>query len=330
MKIRRSLICLLSLLLVLSFFTACNKDGNDTEGSADVFYTVRFNSNGGTPVEDKLVKQGGSVDEPPIPVRDGFVFDGWYDGNRQWSFSFSVDKDMTLTAKWVSSESMFEHTPAEDGKTTVITKLKKEAEEIRLPTVVGGYRVVAIGDRVFSSLNAETVFRVVVPESITSVGEEAFFNSAGVEIIIEGELSFVGEKAFHGCDGLKTVKLGGGIANIGFEAFASSGLESIDLPESLKTVDESAFDNCTSLETVFIRDSIEMIGDSAFFDTAVEVIFFYGTDDTVNDTLINKIKTRNDVLKDARIYLYSETEPTVETEFDGFFYFDKNGSTRIW
>ncbi|MBQ8849932.1 MAG: leucine-rich repeat protein [Clostridia bacterium] len=330
MKLSKIFILLLSLTLVLSALSACNGDKQDGEDSANVYYTVTFNSNGGTAIEPKLVQHGGYVDEPPTPEKDGFIFDGWYDGARKWAFSFSVDKDMTLTAHWVSSENMFAHTPTGDGETTVITKLKQNAEDIRIPTVIGGYRVTAIADSVFANLSSENVYKIVLPESVTTVGNESFYNCADIEIVVEGTLSSVGEKAFYGCNALTSVTLGGGIETIALEAFASSGLTSITLPESVRMIDENAFENCASLKTVFAYDSIETIGDSAFFEAGIVTVYFYGTDENIINILDTKTEPQNESFSEAKIYLYSETEPAEETEFKGFFYFDDNGKTRIW
>ena len=37
----------------------------------------------------------------------------------------------------------------------------------------------------------------------------------------------------------------------------------------------------------------------------------------------------NDSLEDADLYLYSADEPSVESEY-GFWYFDRNGTAKIW
>lgn len=330
MKASRIVILLLSLALCLSLFTACKDKEQEGEQTDEVYYTVTFNTNGGGEIEPKLVKKGSSVDEPPTPERDGYIFDGWYDGSREWVFSFSVNNDMTLTARWISADSMFEHNPAEDGETTVITKLKQRTEEIRLPTYMGGYKVAAIADGVFSHLSSEDVYTIVVPECITVIGNEAFMSCTDIEIIIEGELSYVGEKAFYGCNGLKSVKLGGGMETVTAEAFVGAGLTSIALPSTVKVVDENAFSECEAMKTLFVCDTIEAINDSAFHGTGIIAVYFYGTDEGVAKVLDEKIFARNDVILDAKQYIYSETEPAGETELDGFWYFNENGQTRIW
>lgn len=50
------------------------------------------------------VLQGKSIAEPAAPVREGYVFTGWYTEaacENAWNFSKAVDEDMTLYAGWV-------------------------------------------------------------------------------------------------------------------------------------------------------------------------------------------------------------------------------------
>lgn len=61
-------------------------------------HTVTFNPNGGTVVEPQTVTDGQPVRRPADPVKDGYVFDGWYLGNDQYDFDRPVTKDLTLTA----------------------------------------------------------------------------------------------------------------------------------------------------------------------------------------------------------------------------------------
>lgn len=67
--------------------------------------TVRFQSNGGTNIEDQIVRYGERVDCPPDPEREGYQFEGWYtdiDLSTAWDFeSDLVRENMSLYAKWI-------------------------------------------------------------------------------------------------------------------------------------------------------------------------------------------------------------------------------------
>jgi uncharacterized repeat protein (TIGR02543 family) len=66
--------------------------------------TVTFDSNGGTPITAINVSSGTTVDQPLSPIKDGYIFYGWYideDLTTQFDFGSNVNEDITLYAKWV-------------------------------------------------------------------------------------------------------------------------------------------------------------------------------------------------------------------------------------
>ncbi len=75
---------------------------------AEIYYEVKFDSNGGTLIDSQEVLAGDYVEEPEDPQREGYVFAGWYgDKNltEKWDFASSrVRKDLTLYAKWEKEE----------------------------------------------------------------------------------------------------------------------------------------------------------------------------------------------------------------------------------
>jgi uncharacterized repeat protein (TIGR02543 family) len=70
-----------------------------------VYYTVTFESNGGSYVEPQTVISGGKAAEPQGVSNTGYTFYGWYTDNDafddKWDFNSAVTKDITLHAKWV-------------------------------------------------------------------------------------------------------------------------------------------------------------------------------------------------------------------------------------
>lgn len=62
---------------------------------------VKFNSNGGSPVDDAMVNEGEKVSEPEAPVKKYAEFLGWTTADGEdYDFSQSVTGNMVLTAKW--------------------------------------------------------------------------------------------------------------------------------------------------------------------------------------------------------------------------------------
>ncbi len=65
-------------------------------------YTVAFDSDGGSAVYATEVNYGGKITEPVAPIKAGFVFAGWLNGETLWDFDNDVvTDDITLKAKWV-------------------------------------------------------------------------------------------------------------------------------------------------------------------------------------------------------------------------------------
>ena len=66
-------------------------------------YTVTFVSNGGTAVAPQTVEENGFAMQPPAPIRNGYLFTGWYlDAVCTWRFDFNMPivSNMTLYAGW--------------------------------------------------------------------------------------------------------------------------------------------------------------------------------------------------------------------------------------
>lgn len=82
--------------------------------------TVRFESNGGTEIEDQMVRYGEKIVKPEDPVRDGYTFDGWFadlDRTTRWDFdNDTVTGNTTLYAGWSKAEAEpIAPTPTDDS-----------------------------------------------------------------------------------------------------------------------------------------------------------------------------------------------------------------------
>ena len=68
------------------------------------FYTVTFNTNGGSAVPVQKIKENEKATKPLDPTRDGYDFVNWYP-DREWTTSFDFDSpvtgDLILYAKWI-------------------------------------------------------------------------------------------------------------------------------------------------------------------------------------------------------------------------------------
>ena len=95
MKIKK-IIGIMTLSVMLIGISSC---GNNVK--ENIYYTVNFESNGGSEVKSILVDD--IVTKPEDPTREGFIFEGWYlDSEFTISFDFSkgIDSNIILYAKW--------------------------------------------------------------------------------------------------------------------------------------------------------------------------------------------------------------------------------------
>ena len=109
---------------------------------------------------------------------------------------------------------------------------------------------------------------VVIPDSVTSIGDLAFDGCTGLtSITIPDSVTSIGEGAFYDCFSLTSVTIPDGVTNIGDYAFyGCSSLTSVTIGNSVTSIDESAFSGCRSLTSITIPDSVTSIGNYAFED----------------------------------------------------------------
>ena len=250
-------------------------------------YTVTFDANcGSVSPTSKTVAYGSTYGSMPTPRRTGYTFDGWY-----------TDKDLLVTdktvvevndnhvlhAEWdVLENDDLEYTVSNGG--AIITKWPDAYGEIIIPSVVGGYPVVGVGNRAFE--NCKGLRSVTIPDSVMSIGQRAFEGCTSLaSVTIPNSVTNIGVYAFYGCSWLESVTIPDSIIRIGDSAFrgcsrladgdgfvivnnvlygyyGSDGI--ITIPGSVKKIGSSAFYNCSGLTNVTIPNSVTNIGSCAF------------------------------------------------------------------
>ena len=126
----------------------------------------------------------------------------------------------------------------EGGKACILFA-DSSSKDLAVPEAIDGAPVTAIAAGAFSDL--VDLERVSLPDSLTSIGAEAFAR----------------------CTNLRAAKLGCALESIGEGTFRGCRrLERLDLPKSLTSIGNSAFSN-TSLSRLAIPSSCVNIGDDA-------------------------------------------------------------------
>ena len=116
-------------------------------------------------------------------------------------------------------------------------------------------------------VNGEEVKDLVIPDSVTSIGNGAFQYYTGLtSVTIGNSVTSIGDKAFRDCSGLTSVTIGNSVTSIGGLAFyGCSSLTSVTIPNSVTSIGSYAFEGCSGLTSVTIGNSVTSIGEYAFY-----------------------------------------------------------------
>lgn len=110
-----------------------------------------------------------------------------------------------------------------------------------------------------------SLISINVPDSVTSIGGDAFNNCGISEINIPEGITKIEANTFRGCIKLSSITIPESVTSIGSSAFAfCSGLTSITIPSKVTIIDEYAFEACDSITSIIIGASVTSIGGYAF------------------------------------------------------------------
>ena len=138
-------------------------------------------------------------------------------------------------------------------------------KNIAVSSIVIPNSVTSIGDYAF--YNCTDLETIKVPDSITSIGEYAFYECTkliGMEI--PESVTIIGESAFYNCRELANITIPDGVTSIeGWTFKGCTGLTSITIPNSVMNIGSSAFEYCSSLTQITIPNGVTIIGTGAFY-----------------------------------------------------------------
>jgi hypothetical protein len=191
---------------------------------------------------------------------------------------------------------------------------------VTIPDTTNGYSVTSIGDNVFgvgAFENCTSVSSVIIPNSVTSIGDDAFYGCSLTSVTRGTNVTTIGEDAFAGC-GLTSVAIPDSVTSIGDTALSwCSNLTAITLgafnpvyssvsgvlfnqnqttliqypggkagsyavPDSVTSIGGAAFGDCHRLTSVIIPKSVTSIGDEAFWNcSSLTGVYFKGNAPTL-------------------------------------------------
>lgn len=153
----------------------------------------------------------------------------------------------------------------------VLLRYTGKAQEIILPQEIEGFPVQRIEGRAFYSTNVKTV---VIPDSVVSMGREAFAQCSNlVSVRLSPTMRVISGGAFSGCSKLENVVIPPSVDTMISRAFRYTGIRSITLPPNMvfrsyadgtPIPSPEVFESCSKLETVVLPETMTVLPEKTF------------------------------------------------------------------
>ena len=167
-----------------------------------------------------------------------------------------------------------------DGTYAEVVGYSGSSTKINIPATYNNLPVKSIYKEVFKSKT--TITNVVIPNSVTSIGNYAFYYCTKLASVTIGDsVTSIGDNAFYYCSNLKEVNYLGTVdqwAQIEFGDYDANPLcyakqlkingevvTEVNLTTATK-ISSCAFNNCANITSVTIGNSVTSIGNNAFYN----------------------------------------------------------------
>lgn len=276
----KKLLILSTVFLILTAI-ACSGD------TPTVRHTVTF-LNADDSVFHKIQVEDNQTVNPPTedPIKAEYLLKGWtqsLEGTELFDFATPIKEDMTLFPIFVSAmdpESNLVYIKKEDGTLSVKRYLNVYGGDVfTIPSSYEGMAITSIESEAFIGFYSLVVS---IPESITSIGNNAFTNCFAFIVVDEGNA------AYKAVDGVLFNK---DMTTLISCPMMKSG--EYKVPSTVTAIAEYAFYPCTHLSKIFLPKGVSSIGECAFTGCNAEIYLEEGN--TVysweEGVLFNKDKT---------------------------------------
>lgn len=152
-----------------------------------------------------------------------------------------------------------------DVNSDIIVKgLQGDMEVVTIPALVNGRAVMSVAPGAFK--NNKTLRRVTLPDTVTTIGQDAFANCTNLEEITFGSgLTLLDKGCLSGCRTLDSVTLPAKVREIGNSAFRDcSGLVRLVFEGGVEVIRADAFYDCYKLRQLVFRKPADRVADTAF------------------------------------------------------------------
>ncbi len=147
---------------------------------------------------------------------------------------------------------------------------------------------------IYQFCNGKKDTKYIVPDSVTQIEDEAFFNCTNLQyVILPDSLTIIGNSCFNGCSSLKEIKIPNSVTEISWWTFSRcKSLTNVKMPNTVVKIYDNAFNSCANLSD----------------------IYYYGTPSEWNNIVVG---TNNNAFSNAKVH-FSFTDTTVTSDKKSF------------
>ena len=171
--------------------------------------TVTFDTNGGSQVDPQTIEKNSTVLRPDDPVKEGFVFTGWYidkECTEKFDFDALITEDLTIYAGW--DKQQLPEDPASDAAIKALQTMVDKAvalgsDDAALTEAIANAQAVLAKE-------APTVTEVVTALLDLSEAMQDLDGSADVDALradVQATIDFINENILNDVEGLRPGKV---------------------------------------------------------------------------------------------------------------------------
>lgn len=115
-----------------------------------------------------------------------------------------------------------------------------------------------------------------IPDGVISIGVDALSYCTSLDrVIVPNSITNIGDWAFRCCYGLTNVVIGTNVSSIGSEAFSyCNNLISLTIPSSVTNIGDWAFSYCPDLMSIYFLGNAPILGSDACYKATNSVIYY--------------------------------------------------------
>lgn len=174
-------------------------------------FSISLNGNGSTLDNNEFFAKKGTTIELPTPTKEGYIFDGWYNGDTKWSSEDIITGNLELTAKWIPIKHTitfvvdgieyeqlcdYDSTPEFNGTPTKAPTVDKDytflAWQPAITTVKGNAIYTATFTEQIRQFDINITTNQTNPGTITGGGSFDYGSSATISVSVNPGYNFIG------------------------------------------------------------------------------------------------------------------------------------------